>query len=183
MEHTRLRKTNVLASSRIDRGYYNWLPDMLFSQDITPGQSFSLAYTRRLRRPPFWRINNNILKINDFNYRLGNPDLLPELVDRFEMTWNRKKQNLRFYHEQVVDAINGIYFLEGDIAYYKPFNSGTQIQYGMEFNRYGHVNSNWYINGTFGLYHRRFVDENNEISFARDSYYFNLSNTLKVNQR
>ncbi len=183
MEHTSLRKTDELEDTRIDRKYINWLPDLLYSHEINPGQSLSLSFTRRLRRPPFWRINNNILKVNDFNYRLGNPDLLPELINRMELVWSRKKQNLRVYHENVIDAINGIYFLEGEIAYYKPFNNGRQIQYGMEFSRYGHLNSNWYINGTFGLYHRRFAGENNEISFARDSYYFNLSNTVKVNPR
>lgn len=183
MEHTSLRKTDELTNFRIDRNYHNWLPDLLYSHDMNAGQSLSFSFTRRLRRPPFWRINNNILKVNDFNFRLGNPDLLPELINRMELVWSRKKQNLRVYHENVIDAINGIYFLEGDIAYYKPFNSGRQIQYGMEFSRYGHLNSNWYINGTFGLYHRRFAGENNEISFARDSYYFNLSNTIKINQR
>lgn len=183
LEHTSLHKTDELSSSRIDREYYNWLPDMLYSHKVSSEQSFSFSYTRRLRRPPFWRINNNILKLNDFNYRLGNPDLLPELINRFELSWNRQKQNLRIYHENVIDAINGIYFLEGDIAYYKPFNSGRQIQYGMEFNKYGHLKPNWYLNGTIGLYRRRFADENNDIAFARTSYYLNLSNTVKVNPR
>ena len=45
--------------------------------------------------------------------------MTPEYVHNFEISWQQKKQSIALYYDWVTDAINGIYFLEDQIALYK----------------------------------------------------------------
>ncbi len=182
VENTNLERLDLEDNSTIQQNYTNWFPVFFLSRDLPQNRSISLSYSKRLRRPPFQFLNNNAIKINDFRYELGNPDLIPENVHNWELSFKEKKQRIDFYVQRTTEAINGIYFLEGQIAYYQKYNEGIQQQVGITYNRFGNLTSWWYIKGLVRIYNRQFINEAGEDSFKQTTVRMDFSNNFKINE-
>ena len=182
VENTDLNRIDLGDESIIAQNYTNWFPAFYFSRDLKDDRSISFSFSKRLRRPPFHFLNNNAIKINDFRYELGNPDLIPENVNNWELSLKDKKQSLDFYIRRTTEAINGIYYLEEQIAYYQKFNEGIQQQIGLSYNRFGNLFSWWYIKGLLSVFERKFINEAGSHSFKRITARLNISNNFKINE-
>jgi len=181
VENTKLERLDLLENDVVAQDYLTWVPNAYLSRDFENKTSLSLSYSQRIQRPSFSLLNNNIRKINDFRFELGNPDLQPEYVHRFELSYNQKKQTIATYYNITTDAINGIYFLENQVAFYKKFNEGAQKQYGIEYNRFGNLTKWWYVRASAHLYHRKYINEAGEDSFEQSSARLRLYNNFKIN--
>ncbi|MEM6699790.1 MAG: outer membrane beta-barrel family protein, partial [Bacteroidota bacterium] len=181
LEHTTLERLDLFENDIVEQSYWTWVPNAYLSREFTNKTSLSLSYSQRISRPSFTELNNNVRKINDFRFELGNPDLQPEYIHRFELSYNQKKQTLATYYNITTDAINGIYFLEDQIAYYKRFNNGAQEQYGIEYNRFGNLNKWWYVRASAHLYRRKYINEAGEDSFEQNTARLRLYNNFKIN--
>ncbi|MFK7979130.1 MAG: TonB-dependent receptor [Saprospiraceae bacterium] len=180
VENTDLERMDLEDNSVILQNYTNWFPAFYLSRDIGKNKSLSLSYSKRLRRPPFQFLNNNVLKINDFRYELGNPDLIPENVNNYELAVKTPKYSIDFYVRRTTEAINGIYYLDGQISYYQKFNEGIQQQIGISYNRYGNLTKWWNINAIARVFQRKFINELGTDSFERISTRFRFSNNFKL---
>lgn len=181
-EVTRLERIDRLEEDLIQQNYINWLPNVYFSHEIDSKNTIVINYSKRLRRPPFYRINNNVIKLTDFRFELGNPDLTPEYIHRVNVDWQQKNQQFSLFLRRTVDAINGIYLLEGETAFYKPFNAGSQVNYGISYNRFGNLTKWWYLKGSAGIYQRKFVNPEGIDSFEQLSYYGRMTNIFKTSE-
>lgn len=182
VENTDLERLEKGDNSTVEQNYTNWFPNIYFSHDLKNDHSLSFSFSKKLRRPPFQFLNNNVIKINDFRYELGNPDLIPESFNGWELSWKSKNQSVEFYFDRVNDAINGIYFLEGQIAYYQKFNEGIQQQMGITYNRYGNLTKWWYIKALISIFNRKFINEKGNDSFERNSARLYITNNFKINK-
>ena len=182
VENTDLERMDLADNSVILQNYTNWFPSFYLSRDIGQNKSLSLSYSKRLRRPPFQFLNNNVLKINDFRYELGNPDLIPENVNNYELAFKTSKYSIDFYVRRTTEAINGIYYLDNQISYYQKFNEGIQQQIGLSYNRYGNLTKWWTINAVARVFQRKFINELGTDSFERISTRFRFSNNFKLSK-
>lgn len=182
IENTNLNKTNRIDNSSIKQKYTSFFPSIYFSRKITQKKILSASYSRSLRRPSFRDLNNDVLKINDFQFLLGNPDLQPEFIDKFELSYQVDKNNIALYYNKVNDAINGIYYLEENIAFYKKFNAGSQIQYGIEYSTSKKLNDWWYLNFSSYLFNRKYMDEQENSMFEKATLGVKIYNNLKINK-
>ena len=178
-ENTDLKKQDLTDPDDLDQSYSNWFPNAYLSYELNEDKSISLSYSKRIRRPPFYFLNSNAIKVNDFRYELGNPDLIPENVHNLELSFKDKKQQFNLYLRNTTEAINGIYYLEDQIAFYQKFNDGVQQMYGLSYNRIGDFFDWWYINGNINLYNRKFIS-NGEDSFEQFTYRLSINNTFKL---
>ena len=181
VENTNLKRVDLTQFSDISQYYTDLFPSLYFSSDLPNNNTFSFNYAKRLRRPHFQFLNNYVIKVNDFRYELGNPDLRPEYVHGFEISFNQKKQIIVVYFDKVFEAINGIYFLENQISYYKKFNAGTQTQYGLSYNRFGKLYKWWFLKFTAEIFNRKFTEENGTDKFERATGHFFVTNNFKIN--
>ena len=181
-EQTDLKRTEELEINNVEQKYLDWFPSFYLSKDLKGNNSLSFSYTRRLRRPSFRDLNNYVFKVTDFQFQLGNPNLGPEYVHRLELSYQQKKQTIAAYYNKTVDAINGIFFLEDEVSFYRRYNSGAQSQYGVEYNRFGNLTSWWFMKASAIIYHRKFTNEEGMDSFERTSANFSLSNNFKINE-
>lgn len=183
VENTDIERFDLLDNnSRIEQNYTNFFPSVYYSYDFAKGKSLSTSYSRSIRRPSFRLLNNNVVKVNDFRFIIGNSDLQPELIDKFEISYLYNKQTVSVYYNQANDAINGVYFLVDDIAFYQRKNAGSQVQYGLEYNRSNKINSWWYLRFSGDLYYRKFVDEQGEDRFDKYTVSFNTFNDFKLTE-
>ena len=162
VENTDLDRLDLADNATIQQNYTNWFPAFYLSRDLKNNNTLSFSYSKRLRRPPFQFLNNNVLKINDFRYELGNPDLIPENVNNYELAFKTKKYSVDFYVRRTTEAINGIYTLDGQISYYQKFNEGIQQQIGLSYNRYGNLTKWWYVNAV-----ARVFNENSSMNWVQ----------------
>lgn len=180
VENTDLKKQELNENIPLTQNYTSWFPNAYLSRDFKNNQTISLSYSKRLRRPPFYYLNNNAVKINDFRYELGNPDLIPENVHNFEISLKDKHQNFDIYLQRTTEAINGIYYLEGQVAFYQKFNEGIQQRLGLSYNRFGNLTKWWYVRALASVYNRKFTSDGAD-SFEQLTYRFNVTNNFKIN--
>ncbi|MFC4095732.1 TonB-dependent receptor domain-containing protein [Euzebyella saccharophila] len=137
--NTLLENTN----ERNDQNYNNFFPSGHTSYKFSDNLSLQAGYSKRIFRPRLWDLNPFINIRNNINRRSGNPDLLPEYTDSFEVTSIYKIGNLNmnvgvFYRvtEDVVETIVENIVLEDgkDATLSRPENIGTNNTTGVEFN-------------------------------------------------
>ena len=97
-------------------------PSVFITKELGEGEDIQLNYTRRIRRPDFWRLNP-FIDINDpVNLRQGNPNLRPEFTNSFEFNYNKKYNRGSFL---------GVIFYrntQGDITQYSDTISAEQYR-------------------------------------------------------
>lgn len=65
--------------------YANLFPSAFISYDIGKGSKLQASYTRRINRPSFRTLNPFVDVTDPLNFRRGNPTLIPEFYDSYEI--------------------------------------------------------------------------------------------------
>ncbi|MEM9921774.1 MAG: outer membrane beta-barrel family protein, partial [Bacteroidota bacterium] len=182
LEDTKLERIELLDNSVIEQDYLNLFPSVYFSRDLKNGNSLSANFSRKFRRPDFYFLNNYVIKLNDFSFEQGNPDLRPEFVNKLQVSFNQSNQTTAAYFHKTTNAINPTYTLDGSVAFFQLKNIGERTQYGIEYNRFGNINKWWFIKGMVDVFYRYFTDDNGQNSFKTFAGYMTLSNTFKINK-
>ncbi|PLX23961.1 MAG: TonB-dependent receptor, partial [Marinilabiliales bacterium] len=61
-------------------------PTVHFSYNTPKENQFMASYSRRIQRPRGWYLEPFITWSDAYNVRRGNPDLLPEYIDSYELS-------------------------------------------------------------------------------------------------
>ncbi|WP_257669786.1 outer membrane beta-barrel protein [Parapedobacter tibetensis] len=85
-EQTIMDGNSFTAGIQFHRSYLNFFPSVFIMHELDSAKKTSLLlnYTRRLSRPSFASLNPYRLQFYDYLAQIGNPDLLPEYVNRVE---------------------------------------------------------------------------------------------------
>lgn len=181
IENTNLKRINNYTETIVKQNYSNWFPSIFYSRKLSPTNSLSASYSRSIQRPSFQLLSNEIQKINDFNFIIGNPDLNPEFKDAYEVSYQHKKNVVSLFYNRTTDNINAIYSVENDIAYLKNQNIGTQVEYGLEYGSSKKIANWWRIQYSMILFHSKFLNENDQSNFERTSLFSNFSTNFTLN--
>jgi outer membrane receptor protein involved in Fe transport len=138
LEQTNLKTTLVNTNVANSQQYTNVFPSIHTSYKLSDAVSLQAGYSARINRPgmrelnPFFNIRNN------FNIRQGNPNLLPEFTDSYEITsiFDVGKTSLNFgaYYRYTTDVIERISTFNDNVNTSMPENVGTNSVLGLEFN-------------------------------------------------
>ena len=116
------RKFGYEYPSSIENIFDALFPSVFITKELSEGQDIQLNYTRRIRRPDFWRLNPFIDISDPVNLRQGNPNLRPEFTNSFEFNYNKKYEKGSFL---------GVLFYrntQGDITQYSDTITAAQYQ-------------------------------------------------------
>ncbi len=153
LENTEINTYLVDTDESNDRNYTNFFPSVHTSYKLKNNISVQAGYSRRIYRPglrdlnPFSNIRNN------FSIRRGNPNLLPEFTDSYELgsiyDFSSLSLNAAVYHRYTTDVIGNISVFENNVNIRRPENIGTNRTTGLEVNaKYDPVN--WFtLNADF----------------------------------
>lgn len=138
LEQTDLTTILVTTNVADNQNYTNVFPSIHTSYNISESIALQAGYSARINRPgirelnPFFNIRNN------FNIRQGNPALMPEFTDSYELTsiFDVGKTDLNFgvFHRYTKEVIERISILENNVNTSMPENIGTNSTIGVEFN-------------------------------------------------
>jgi outer membrane receptor protein involved in Fe transport len=151
----RIEKTNVNTlltntNQSNERNYSNFFPTLHTSYKISDNVSFQAGYSKRIFRPRLWDLNPFFNIRNNFNIRVGNPNLQPEFTDSYEFTSIYKvgKASLSssLYHRHTTDVVARVSTFKDNVTFYTPENIGTNSSIGFETN--GKYNPNKWLTFT-----------------------------------
>ncbi|MDP4114819.1 MAG: outer membrane beta-barrel family protein [Bacteroidota bacterium] len=164
-----------------DKNYFSVFPTFNLSAVLNKGNELRVSYSRRINRPNLWQLNPFVRKIDDYNVRVGNPDLNPEYIDAYEFTHSLFLNKLSFittlFYRQVNDNINVhvSYDPATDVLTQSFSNYAKQKSYGLEFNVMSQMFKWWNLNGSFSYYGTKFEGNNVDQSVAKSVWYARFS--------
>lgn len=181
LENTDLK--TVLTNENIDNSqkYTNLFPTAHTSYKITDDFSMQAGYSRRIYRPRLWDLNPFISIRDNYNIRTGNPDLMPEFTDSYELTSiykiGKATMSTSVYHKFTTDVKERIAIFEDNITTTTPFNIGSRRTTGLEVNGKYSPEKWLTFNGDFNwnYFDRKGAYEDQNFSFSNDSWSSRLN--------
>ncbi len=138
LEQTDLNTILVTTNEANNQNYTNLFPSIHTSYKLSDAVSLQAGYSARINRPGMWQLNPFFNIRNNFNIRQGNPALMPEFTDSYELTsiFDVGKTSLNFgvFHRYTTDVIERISIIENKVNTRIPENIGTNSVLGIEFN-------------------------------------------------
>lgn len=138
LENTDLSTLLVNTKQSNKRNFTNFFPTLHTSYKISEKVSVQAGYSRRIFRPRLWDLNPFFNIRNNFSVRTGNPDLLPELTDSYEVSsiylLGKTSLNFSVYYRYTTDVVERISTFENNVNTFKPLNIGTNRATGIELN-------------------------------------------------
>ncbi|MEP2276422.1 MAG: outer membrane beta-barrel family protein [Reichenbachiella sp.] len=138
IENTELNTLLANTGETNHQNYTNFFPTIHTSYKLKESMSVQAGYSRRIYRPRLWDLNPFFNIRNNYNIRQGNPDLLPEYTDSYEVSGIYNKDALSLstsvYHRYTTGVIERISYFEDNVNITRPENIGTNNATGLEVN-------------------------------------------------
>ncbi|MEM9324235.1 MAG: outer membrane beta-barrel family protein [Bacteroidota bacterium] len=157
LENTDLFTLLETTGEENNQNYTNFFPSFHSSYKFSESHSMQAGYSRRIYRPRLWDLNPFFNIRNDFNIRVGNPDLQPEYTDSYEIvsmhTFENFDINYGVYHRYTTDVVERVTFFEDNRNIRRPVNIGTNRATGVEVNA-KYTPNNWLaVNGDLNYFY------------------------------
>ncbi|GAA5087165.1 outer membrane beta-barrel family protein [Chryseobacterium ginsengisoli] len=128
--------------------YVKLFPTAYVTYNQNDKNSFSLNYSRRIRRPNFDYLNPFVIRTSPYYYYEGNPFLKPSIIDNLEFSYIRNQKFVSsVYYSQVSNFSQEFSILDKDTNITKstPLNYANTYQIGISsyynFNKWSWWNS------------------------------------------
>jgi len=137
LEQANIDLDQVTTDIQSSNDYFRAYPTMHVSYTIGEGESMRGSYSRRIQRPGPQDLNPFLTYQDNLNYRSGNPDLLPQETDSFEIMWQKRVQQTFYqatlYYRDTKDAFTPVTTdIGGGILLTRPENLGSSTSTGIE---------------------------------------------------
>ncbi len=170
-------------------GRWDYFPTLHFSHQFAVGQQAMASYTRRIDRPGGGDLEPFQTWIDAYNVHVGNPDLLPEYIDSYELGYQthlgRSLISLESYYRKTHNRIEEVRSVYADnVTLHSEANIGKDHALGGELALNVDLHKKWNINLTGNLYQYRITGALFGETFARESFNWNtrMSNAIKFNK-
>ena len=186
MESTELNTILRNTDEKNNQNYSNLFPSVHSSYKLSEAVSMQMGYSRRIFRPRMWDLNPFFNIRNDFAIRQGNPSLLPEFTDAYEvstiLTGKKASANASIYHQYTTDKIDRVATFQDNVSITAPYNIGTNRTTGLELNGKYTASKRVSLNGdfNFGLFSRQGTFENTDFDFNASIWSSKLTAKIKL---
>lgn len=166
-------------------------PSLFVTRKLNEEDNIQFSYTRRINRPNFFQLMPFIDFSDSLNLRRGNPDLLPEFTNSFEMSYQdffAKGHNLLVtaYYKQADGLITTYQFAETDPGSGREYvvssfnNSNSGLAYGVEFILKNTLGEKVELTSNVNLYNSRVDASNIEAGLVDKRFSWFLKENLSV---
>ncbi|MCB0478257.1 MAG: TonB-dependent receptor family protein [Crocinitomicaceae bacterium] len=136
-EYTHRDVYSITQDSTVSVRRLDFFPSVHLSYNFKKEFQIMASYTRRINRPKGWNLEPFITWTDLFNVRQGNPELLPEYIESFELnmvkTWKKVRLSFETYYRLTNNRINRIQSAYSDgVILTKYENVGKSHSLGME---------------------------------------------------
>ncbi len=154
-------------------GYNTFVPSVYVAKKLTDKQTLKLSYSKRIERPDFNALNPYVNTTDPKNLSTGNPYLLPELGNRYELSYNSDLGKTGSFMVNVFYRTNK-HDIQPYVVYYANYavgdtvfnnvsvstrqNIGTEKNTGLNIFGDLHPNTKLSLRGNFSLYYRHTIN-------------------------
>lgn len=168
--------------------YDRLYPSIFLTQKFTGEQQLQLSYTRRVNRPRPWDTNPFTDISDPLSWRRGNPNLLPEDVHSYELSYSRFWSKITFigsaYVRRTNDLIQRIRSTpdSAGVIIITPYNLTSSTNSGLEFISKVDPIKAWSFTANVNIYHSSIdaVPADNIVAVSGYSWNANLTNNITI---
>jgi len=185
MENTDLKTLLVNTNQNNDMNFTNFFPTLHTSYKLTDAFSIQGGYSRRIFRPRLWDLNPFFNIRNNFSIRTGNPNLLPEFTDSYEISSiyivGKASLNASVYYRYTTDVVERVSTFENNVNTTMPMNIGTKRSTGLEINAKYAASKKLSFNGDFNYnyFNRQGELELTSFDFNADQWSSKVTSKIK----
>ena len=186
LENTLLNTRLITTNELNNRNFNNLFPSLHFSYNPKKSLGFQLGYSKRIYRPRLWDLNPFFNIRDNYNIRTGNPNLLPEFTDSYEIstviTTDNTSFNFSIYTRITEDVIERISTFENNVNTYIPYNIGVKEATGLECNTKFNMSKKITLLGDFNYFQfkRSGEFEQQIINFSAHQWYTKWTSKFKL---
>jgi outer membrane receptor protein involved in Fe transport len=164
---------------------FDIFPSLHLSYKFPPFDQIMISWTRRVNRPRDWDLQPFEIRRDPYSIHKGNPGLLPEFVNAFELGYQRQWNNLLFsldgYYRLTENHIEYItHFYGGDTLLSTVENIGKDYAYGIEPTLDLEILKWLNINLSGDIYEHRIEGKIDNSSFTQKSRTWSLRNMNSI---
>ena len=152
------------TNEKFNKKYTDFFPTVNLGYELTEDQSFTLGYSKRLRRPRSRFLNPFENRASETVISKGNVDLDPTYTNSYDLgylnKWGKLTLNSSIYYQhstnniervnsQETRIING---KETNVLIRQPINLASEDRAGFEFNANYNINSKVRFSGSFNFF-------------------------------
>jgi len=161
-EYTQSTGDLVTEDSVAQRKYLNFFPSVFLNHTFSDKNDLSFSYSRRIDRPSYEDLNPFIYYLDQYTYQKGNPFLLPQYTNNFELDYTYNKSlNVSLTYAHTTDAITEIILT--DVAkkatYQTDVNLQTQDSYNIDINSPYTISKWWTGNAELDVFELKFKSD------------------------
>ncbi|CDF80403.1 TonB-dependent receptor, partial [Formosa agariphila KMM 3901] len=155
VEDTKLYTLLTNTNEENNQTYTDFFPTLHSSYKINDNFSVQAGYSKRIFRPRLWDLNPFFNIKNNYNIRVGNPNLQPEYTNSYEITGifkiGKATLNSSVFYLYTTDVVERVSVFQDNVTLTTPVNVGTNGAVGFEINgKYAPLN--WLsFNGDFNF--------------------------------
>lgn len=189
IEQTDLSTLLINTNEKNNQNFTNLFPSAHTSYKLNDKVSFQIGYSSRVFRPRLWDLNPFFNISNNFNIKTGNPNLLPEYTDSYELgsifVFDKMSFNVNVYDKYTTQVIEEVSIFENGVNTHTPYNLGTRNTAGIELNYKYSPNKVFSIHGdaNYNLFVRKGTFENQVFDFIAYQWQSKLTGKYKVNKK
>lgn len=187
-----LDENNILQTSSGRLDYLRVYPSIYFTQKFAGENQLQLSYSRRVNRPRGWQVNPFPDVSDRYNIRIGNPNLRPEDIHSYELSYAKFWRMVTFtssvYFRQVNDIVQGIRQENPDQ------NGGTITQFyniarnrsmGLELISRANITKNWTVTGNLNFFQTYFKGDEGLGINDNDGFNWNgnINTTINITKQ
>ena len=186
-EYTKRDVSSITASSTSTIDRLDFFPTLHFSYELPNDHQVMANYSRRIDRPRGWNLEPFITWTDLFNVRQGNPDLLPEYIDAFELNyvknWEKSRLSVESYYRITNNRINRITSVYDEGILLSRFeNVGVDYALGIEM-MYSQAFTDWWeVTISANTFNYKVRGELEGVSFDNNSFNWRgrMAHTFKL---
>ena len=187
-ENTDLSTLLANTNESNTQNFNNLFPSAHTSYKVSDRISLQAGYSRRIYRPRLWDLNPFFNIRNNFTIRAGNPNLLPEYTDSYEVgsifIYELVSFNVNAYYRYTTAVIERVSTFENNVNLWSPENIGTNKTTGLELNFKYSPSKKITLNGDANYnYFTREGEFNEQVfDFSADQWSSKLTSKFKLNK-
>ena len=157
-----LEVTNLGETSLVDR--FDYFPSVHTSYKLTDKNQLMASYSKRIRRPRGWFLEPYETYVDENTRRRGNPDLLPEYTDSYEIGFLRTlpagNASVEAYFRKTDNEITRLQTVDPEtgILYHTFINLNNEQSLGVE-GSFMYDFTKWYNLNLSGTYYNYRLDD------------------------
>ncbi len=185
-EHTDIKGDYDVSEIFFENTYDNILPSFIISRDLNQFSSLKASYARRIQRPSLRFIDPYVQVTDPRDVEVGNPELLPELSNQYELAYNAYIKgvvfNAAFYYRRTTDIIERFTEVnEEGVSINTYRNIGENDVFGMNVFSSGKIGDWWTIRGGVNINTYRSEGVINGVDLSNNAIVWNgnLNSSMK----